>query len=409
MLLKPTDFKTDEVLLSVFSPGGHSMIGLDEFISASSAASVAHEGGVGSFSRVQLNKMLAGKVVELEPYISELKEGFEGTCSPEDIEILFQLLHLGFVAPREDQDAFASYQERTRSSLENRLANPMAIFSDSIIEVMSQGHLRRKPWTPDTVDHMDLGESISIYRDRFSDADDFVFILVGNLDLNKVEEVARQYLATLPVKAGDELWVDHQIARPGGEVSRTIRKGIDQKAQILLMYWDSMEWKFKERFRIQSMLAALRIRLREALREDLGGTYGVGAYPSLTHYPDPRYLIHIAFGCSPERVDQLVSVVEEELTKLKSEPLPESYLTKVKEGQLMKRETDLKTNGFWKYILQFYEWHHEDPQIILEFDEIVNALTAEDIRATAEQYFGTSNKASFTLLPELQPPPSDEM
>jgi zinc protease len=250
---------------------------------------------------------------------------------------------------------------------------------------------------------MDLGDSLSIYRQRFADADDFTFVWVGNIDLEQMEPLAAKYLASLPVLKGEETWRDREIRRPSGEVTLDVRKGIDEKAQVVLAFWGPMEWNFRERFRLQSMSAALRIRLREALREDLGGTYGVGVGAQPSHYPEPRYFFQIVFGCDPTRVDDLIAVVHDELEALKSKPLDDTYLVKVKEGQLRQREIALKQNGFWQSTLEFYEWHKEDPLTLLEFEDYVNALTAEDIRATAEDYLDTPNHALFTLRPEQAP------
>ena len=99
-------------------------------------------------------------------------------------------------------------------------------------------------------------------------------------------------------------------------------------------------------------------------------------------------------------MEDLIEVVEDELANIKAEPLDESYLQKIREGHLRKRETDLKKNSFWQYILEFYEWHDDDPRIVLEFEDYVNALTAEDIQQAAQDFLGTENQALFTLRPE---------
>jgi len=368
---------------------------------------VAYEGGAGTFSRIQLEKKLAGKVASVSPYIDDLQEGLRGSCSPDDLETFMELLYLEFTHPRADEEAFVALQDRRRAALENRLANPQAVFSDRVTEVMSQDHPRRKPWTPETVDRMNLSESMDVYRQRFADANDFTFVFVGNIDLAKMEELADTYLASLPVLKGEETWVDREIHYPDGEVSLDVHKGIDDKAQVVLAYWGTMEWNYLERYHLQSLAAALRIRLREALREDLGGTYSVGVGAQTTHYPQSQYLFQIVFGCSPDRMDDLIEVTRSQLEALKSEPLGDTYLVKVREGQLRQREVDLKQNSFWRYILEFYEWHHEDPLTVLAFEDYVNALTAEDIRDTARHYLDTPNRALFTLRPETVEAPAE--
>lgn len=400
MHLKPTDFKKDEIVLTAFSPGGHSLIDQDDFIPASSADGVVTEGGAGTFSLMQLRKHLAGKVAYASPYINELEEGIQAGCSPEDLETMFQLLVLRFQRPRADEEAFSAYQDRQRAALENRLANPSAVFSDEVTRIMSRGHPRRTPWTPETVDEMDLAESMEIYRDRFADADDFTFVLVGNLDLDRVEDLAGRYLATLPTREGSEQWIDREVRRPEGAVEKTLHQGVDNKAQVVAMSWGPFEWDYANRFELQAMMSALRIRMREVLREDLGGTYGVGVYARTDHIPEERYILNVAFGCSPDRIETMLEAVRTEIAAIQAEPLGELYVTKVKEGLLRKRETALKENGFWLSHLKSSAWHGEDPRIVLAFEDYVDRITAETIQTTAKEYFATENTGLFIHLPE---------
>ena len=400
LVVKATDFKKDEILFVAQSPGGHSLAEDDQFIPASSAAAVVEECGLGAFSTIQLEKKLAGQVAQVGAEISELQEKLTGSCAPSDLETMLQLVYLFFTAPREDGEAFESYCERTKAGLENRLAKPEAVYGDTIREVMSQNHVRRRPWTPETVDAMDLEGSLAFYRDRFANAGQFTFFLVGDLDLATLEPLAEKYLGGLPGGDDRETWVDRKIKTATGPIEETVRKGQDAKARVTLIYTGPFSWSYSERHGLQSALAALNIRLRERVREELGGTYSVWAYPSFTHYPEPEYSITVMFGCAPDQVVLLMQAVEEEIEALKTDLLDDLYLTKVQQGQLRDRETDLKRNAFWTYVLPFYDWHGEDPLTVLEFEDYVNALSKEAIRDTARKYFSTENVARFILLPE---------
>lgn len=398
--LKPTEFKSDEVLFSAFSPGGHSLSSLENFIPASSAADAMQVSGVDDLSRVQLEKALAGKVVSVSPYIDALREGLEGSCSPEDLETLLELVYLRFTAPRADEEAFAAYQDRTRASLANRLAEPAAVFADRMTEVLSQDHPRRRPWKPETVEAMDLEDSLGFYQDRFEDANDFDFLFVGRFDPDTLQPLVERYLGSLPVREGDEQWVDHDIEPPPGSVEVDVHKGVDPKSRVHMVWHGPLEWTYAQRIQVNAMLDALNIRLRETVREDLGGTYSIYAYAKLQHYPAPRYQIHLTFGCAPHQAEPLIAAVEAEIARLSDEPLDAATLTKVKQTMVRQREINLKKNSFWQYVLQFYTWHGEDPRTLLEFDRLVEALHPEQIRETAAQYFGTPNQAVFRLFPE---------
>jgi zinc protease len=400
VLAKPTEFKQDQILFGAFSPGGHSLAPDSLFIPASSADAAVSSGGLGNFSLVQLDKKLSGKIAQVSPFIAELQEGLSGSCSPEDLETMMRLIYLRFTAPRADADAFESYMARTRAALENRLAQPEGAFRDRIQRVMGQNHLRRLPWTPETVDEMDLEASLKFYRERFADAGGFTFVFVGSFKVPDLENMVKKYLAGLPATGTEERWVDHGIRPPKGALKETIQKGHDQKSLVATIFSGPMKWSFRERHYLRSMLTALNIRLREVVREDLGGTYVISARPSMTQFPEPEYQIIVSFGCDPDQADTLVAAAMAEIKTLQTDLVDDLVLTKIKEGQRRARETDLERNPFWLDVLTSYAWNGEDPLILLAFDDSVDALTKEDIREAARRYFGTPNVAKFTLVPE---------
>ncbi len=399
VVLKPTEFKQDQILLHAFRAGGSSVAADEQFIPASSAAQVVDACGLGDFSRVQLQKLLAGRTVSVVPYIEELKEGVRGESVPADLGVLFDLVHLSFTAPREDADAFASLQKRLRADLENRLASPEAAFGDQVVEIMSGNHPRRKPWTPETVDEMDMEASLDFYRGRFSDASEFTFVLVGNLDLAALRPLVESHLASLPSTRRGHDWRDVGVRTPEGEIELIAHLGMEPKAQVLKAFSGPFEWTYAERHALRSMLDALNILLREEIREKMSGTYSIYSYPQIEQYPRGEYTVWIAFGCDPAQAEVLSAAVDRLLARVAEEPVEESYVVKVRQSQLREREVQLERNEFWSYVLSAYLWSGEDPLILLDFPSYVEGVSAEGIREAAKRFLGTENHAEFRLLP----------
>jgi zinc protease len=400
IILKPTDFKNDEFLFTAFSPGGHSLVSDEKYIAAVTAASLIREGGIGNFNKIDLQKILAGKIVSVVPYIGELHEGISGGASPKDMETMFHLIYLYFTSPRKDNTAFLSYQSRKRGFIENRNARPETVFEDTVHTTMSQNHHRRRPWSLKMLDEMDLQASFEIYRDRFADAGDFTFLFIGNFDLSEIKPLIQTYLGGLPSLNRNEKWKDVGIKPPKGFIKKVIRKGIEPKSRAKITFTGPFNWKRQQRYDIQSMTRLLQMKLRVALREDLGGTYSVGVWSSISHYPDKKYSITISFGSAPERLEELIDTVFHEIENLKNYGAASSYLTKVKESQRRRRETDLKNNRFWLSTLRFYYLHEEEPLNILKYNKLVEKLSSEAIQYAAQKYFDTKNHVIVVLLPE---------
>ncbi len=399
VILKPTDFKEDEFLLSARSPGGTSLAEDADFFSAAWAATIVSLSGVGSFSAVDIQKRLAGKAVSVGPMISELQEGVSGSASPRDLEDLFQLVHLFFTAPRRDSTAFESFRSRMRIVLANRGADPDAVYGDSIGAILAQYHPRHLPPTTEMLDRIDLDRALDLYGERFADAGDFTFTLVGAFDLESLRPLVERYIGSLPSVGREETWRDLGVEPPEGTVHRTVRRGVEPKGRQTLVFTGPFEFKRKNRYTLQSMTEVLRIMLRETLREDMGGTYGVGVYGSGVRDPRARYTVRIAFGADPERLDELTEATFAAIDSLATYGASDENLAKLKETQRRQRETDLRENGFWLSILSVYDRYGEDLRLILDYDRLVDELTSEAI-GEAARYLRPDNFVAVKLVPE---------
>jgi len=400
VVLKPTDFKEDQVLLHAWSPGGTSLASEEEWVHARSADAVASATGMGAFSAVDLGKKLSGKLANLSAFIGPYREGVGGSASPEDLETLFELLHLRFTDTREDAEAFAAMKDRLRESIRNRLANPKAEFNEMVNLTLHNYHPRLQPLTLEEVDRIDMERALAFFESRFANAGDFTFYLTGSFSPEEVEPLFTRWVASLPATSKDESPEFLDPGFPEYEVRRSMSKGMEPVSQVRMVWTsEAFEWDYDSRYAVQSLVAALRIRMREVVREEEGGTYHVSVWPEFRHRPEPLLRMHVLFGCDPDRVEDLIAKVEEVIGQAVREPMEERIVSTVRETQRRQREEGLKENSFWNSVLPFYDWHNEDPLILTEFESYVSSLTAEDIRATAERYFTVPHRAVFVLRP----------
>ena len=407
VILKPTDFKNDEVLLSGFSPGGHSLASDQDYPSALYADSVVGTGGAGGFSAVELEKALAGKVVQVSTSIFELEETVRGRASPQDLETMLQLVYLRLTAPRLDPDAIAAWKANALESVRNRLVMPQAVFGDRLQEVLSRNHLRRRPPTEESLGRMDPEKALEIYRERFQDASDFTFVLVGNLDLKALRGPLLTYLGGLPSSRRDEKWRDVGVQSPKEVVRFEVKKGLEPQSRVHLQFLGEAGWSRQSRHDLTSLARVLSIRLREVLREDMGGTYGVRVRSRLRRRPTESYSFTISFGCAPENVDQLVKAALDEIEKLREHGVDDEILVKVREGQIRSREVSLRRNGFWLNRLAGHYRYGTDPRLVLEYQPLVESVTSDRMRDTLSRYLNPERYVMGVLNPEKTAPAAD--
>ncbi len=405
VILKPTDFKADEVLLSGFSPGGNSVEPDSLFGAAVFATQLVGVGGLAEFPLVELQKKLAGKAVSVTPFVGAYQEGIRGQASPKDLEIMFQLLYLNFTAPRRDPAAVQAFKDNVRAAIANRGASPAVAFRDTLTVTMAQHHPRSRPITAAIIDSMDLDRSLTVYRDRFGDASDFTFVVVGAFTVEGIKPLVARYLGNLPALRRGERWRDVGIRAPTGVVEREVRRGIEPKSQTEMVFSGGFPYSRSERFVLRSLADVLDIKLREQLREELGGTYGVSVSAAPTKIPREEYTLTISFGSAPDRVGQLVTAIFAEIDSLARFGAGEKELAKIRETVIRSRETDLKENGFWLGQLAGLEQNGEDPRVILDPSDLLPLLTPERLKAAAQRYLDRSNYVRVTLLPEPKSTP----
>jgi len=401
-VLKPTDFKNDEILFYAYSYGGNSLVNDKNFISALLAANIISESGVGRFSSIELQKKLTGKVVNVYPYIDDLSEGFSGNTSPKDIETMFQLIYLYMTSPRDDKEVYESLISRYKAFLENRSANPEQAFQDTVQVTLAQHHFRARPFSVPLLDELNRAEALQIYKDRFADASDFNFFFVGNFEIDKIKPLTETYLGSLPTINRKESWKNVGISAPKGVIKKEIHKGIEPKSRVQITFTGPYEGGFENYYRKSSLAAVLDIKLREILREDLGGTYGVSVYHNDFILDRKEYEFTISFGCSPDRVNEMINTLFQQIDSIKTIGPKDIYISKVQETQKRAHEVNMKENNYWLQELRYKHYYGEDWMPILTYPEYVATLSPDLVKAIANKYLDTNNYVQVVLYPEKE-------
>ena len=400
-VLKPTDFKDDEILMLASSPGGHSLYDLDTYRSAINAGNIVNQSGVGELSLVALDKFLADKNAGVRPYIAELKEGFSGNSTPRDLETLLQLTYLYFTQPRLDSASFQSYINKNKAVYQNLLSNPQYYYRDRRARILSQNNPRGGGYpTVEDWNKVQLEEVYQVYRDRFADASDFTFFLVGNFAVDSIKPLLASYLGSLPTTDRQETWKDVGVRPPQGVVEEDIYRGSDAKSMVNLTFTGEFDYDRQEVFQLNVLIQALNIKLTEEIREKMSGVYGISARASAVKYPYEHYSVNVGFPCAPENVDTLVQGVYREIKKLQANGPTQTDLDKVKETLRREYETNLKENGYWLRLLESAYFNDEDATEILNYEEAINELSVTDLKTLADQYFNFENVVEVVLYPE---------
>ena len=400
VVLKPTTFKEDEILFRAVSPGGTSMAPDRDFIAAETADAVVAQGGLGNLRSLDVSKALAGRTVSVRAEIGETEEGLGGGSSRKDLETMFQLIYLTFTAPRADPVAFGVFKEQLKVALANQDALPDTAFEDALSAALTQDHLRARPIKAANVDEMNLDRSLAFYKERFADASDFTFVFVGSFDLQAMRPLVERYLASLPALHRNESSKDVGIRPPAGVVEREVRKGIEPKSQVSIVFTGTFQNDELNRLTLRAMAETLSGNLHRTLREELGGTYGVSVEPRFTQRPTESYRVSISFACDPARTESLTKTAFEVIDAFRRDGPSDAQVADTRQAMLREFETNSQENRFVLNRLVYSYEHGESVEAAFNIRPSVERLTPLLIRDAARTYLDMRRYVEVTLLPE---------
>jgi zinc protease len=399
--LKPTDFKNDQVVFSMQAKGGTSLAPPENFFEASFATSYAAISGAAGLKALDLQKMLAGKIASASPYTYLSTHGFSGSAAPAQLETALQLLYARFTQPGDDPEAFELLKRQLAAAVANRLDNPQTVFSDKLDEVNTSGHYTSRPLTPERVNSLDRAKMVKFYRERFANAADFSFFMVGAFKLDEALPLLQRYVGGLPsTGTASSDFKDVGIHFPSTAQRAKVEMGREPKSETVVSFFaeppadDPMEQE-----RALAATDVLEIALRDILREELGQTYTVSVDLSQAPPQKGGGHVEVSFGAAPENIDKMTARVMQEVERLRNSGPSLDLLNRAKETARRNYETQLRTNSYWLGRFQAVKMWGQDPVIISKRVDRINALTQASVQDAFKKYFPDDRTTVVTLLP----------
>ncbi|MDD2326865.1 MAG: insulinase family protein [bacterium] len=398
VILKETDFKDDEIIMTASSRGGYSQYAMQDPINSRLMSNVMTLGGVGNFSATDLPKVLAGKTASARPSISLTTQDINGSSSIRDFETLLQLVYLYFTAPRKDADAFKSFIQRMETQLKNQEAEPMVAFSDSITAaIYGENPLTSRIKLTDLA-QVDYDRIMEMYKQQFRNPGSFTFTFVGNVDAEKVRPVVEQYLASLPGEAVKDEFIRVPMAFNPGKVENIFTREMQNpKASVFNAITGTLERNMKNQILMSMFDQILDIVYTEKVREEEGGTYGVSSSGAISRYPEGQTVLQIMFDTDPEKREHLNGIILRELNEIATNGPRESDFIKVKEYMNKSYAENQKENRYWVNVLDQLYFYGEDMHT--GYIEAVNAMTAKDIQLFSAELLSQGNLKTIIMIP----------
>ncbi|WP_430810229.1 MULTISPECIES: M16 family metallopeptidase [unclassified Carboxylicivirga] len=395
------DYNKNQVAMTSYSKGGSSLYDVKDLPSASMAADFIPASGIGNYDAISLQKALSGKSVSVDFNIGGLSESINGKCRTQDFETMMQLAYLHFEQPRFDEEAHNALMARYKAYVANMGDNPKKIMQDSISQIRSNYHERNLIFDTEYLNRVSFDRMQAIYKERFSNAADFTFFIVGDIDKETAKSIACKYLGAINSEETRENWVDNNVEGPEGLTQKTIPlKLTEPKATVSIFYNSDLDYTPQNRIGMSVLSSVLRLRYTESIREKEGGTYGVAVQSSTSHYPDAEGILAIQFDCDPERASELIPLVYAEIDKLMKEGATREDLDKTRKNMLKSRAESKEHNAYWMNNIRGYYIDGTNMALTENYEDVIESIDAKSTKKLAKKFFKKADKIEVVFVPQ---------
>ena len=402
VLLKKTDFKDDEVVMSATSKGGSSLLPESDLVNAKVYNMVIGFSGLGNFSSTELEKALAGKQANVNLTLNNLHEGASGKSTPKDLETLFQLTYLYFTDIRKDEKGYGQLMNILETNLKNQQLSPDVAFSDSLMATLYSHNPRYASLKLEDLKKINYDRILQIAKERTANAADYTFTFVGNFDEATIRPLIEQYIASLPANGPKEEWKKVSTYAKG-KVENVFKRKMETPKANAYMYWYNLNVPYTLENEVAADAAGqvLSMIYLKKIREDNGAAYSTGAQGVVSLAGDTPFNVLVGVcPMNPDKADLALKIMDEEAKKMAT-TVDAGMLNKVKELMLKRADEDAKTNNYWVSAINDMDEYGVDT--VTKYKDIINALTPEKVaKFVKDVIFAGGNSVKVVMLPETE-------
>jgi zinc protease len=400
VIVRPSTLKADEVTISAVSKGGLSMLSDEEYYQGAFLGMIMGNSGIGKFSSTELSKQLSGKSAWASVGTASYEHAVNAGGSPKDIETILQLMYLNFTSPRFDQTDLDNMKKMYIPYFTNMESDPNYICSKELQKTLYGNNPRRQATSVAQIEALNIPALQNVHAKLFSFAEDFRFIIAGNVDLNTLKPLVEKYIGSLPTSKNVEYAVVDDGVRYAGNITNEFRTKMEQpKVSVRLIYTGAMEDNAKNRLIVDLLSRALDSRYMVSIREEKGGTYGVSVQGAVDEYPTENYFVAIVFDTNDQLADELVEICDKEIRKIAEEGPLADDVAKAKEFLQKNYANVLDNNSGW--VSAITRWYEEGYNYKEEYLGILESVTLEDVKAFAQKLLDDNNRTLVMMRPEV--------
>lgn len=401
VILKKTDFKDDEIVMSAKAKGGKDLYGAADYTNLKAFDFVINSCGLGNFSSTELQKALAGKQASAGLSIGLYHKGADASSTPKDIETMMQLVYLNFTALAKDEKALSSTMQQLELMLKNKNLQPEAVFSDSLQNARYAHNPFFAPLEMADLKNINADRVLQMAKEMTADAGQYTFTFAGNFDEATLRPLIEQYIASLPAKK-TKVADKEVLTLAKGDVKCHFSRKMETPKSILYAIWSSDKLLLTLENNVLADAAGqiLSMKYLRTIREEASAAYSVGANGYSQRTVDNQAYYSLLAGCpmDPAKAQQAYDLMMKGMAEAEN-AVDAADLQKVKEFMLKQADDDAKKNGHWLSIIEDYDEYGLD--FHTDYKKVVSGLTPEKVAAFIKNVvIKSGNKLEVMMSPE---------
>lgn len=402
VVMLPTRYNDNEILMQAYSPGGTSRYGQEDWITLEMADELCSVSKLGGYRQTDIRKMLAGKQAQASATLGSRNEYIGGGSSRQDLETMLQLVYLQFQPLQPDMDAASNLMTQYYTILQGKETNPLQVYGDSVSTTIYGHNPRNIIMRKEMLGSVDYGRALEIRADRFADASDFIFFFAGTFDEDTLAEYCCRYLATLPTVKRNDTPVNTDLLMARGEVSNIYRTRMEQpqSVAVMMVHAPARGNNLRDELTMSILGQAMDMTFIKTIREEMGASYGLSVGGSLRETSNGKwdYLLSVQGSVKPEMYDTCLTVMRQEMEKVAREGIPAEYMQRVKEYMRKSYQEDQNKNNAWLSYMQTYYRYGIDEQ--RDYLSTLDKISQKDICRVMKALLKGKNRITVVMLPE---------
>ncbi len=401
VVVLPTQHKQDQIIFDIRKEGGKTLIATEDMPSFEDNiwTLFLRNSGISKFSNTQISKMLAGKNISVEPYIGVQSHGVSGQSTPKDFETALQLMYLYFADPRFDEAEYQTGIQQIKAILPNIATNPDFMLQNAIQKIFYNSP-RTVELNEETLEKANLATIEKVYRELFKDAAGATLRIVGNVNPDEIKPLIEKYVGSIAKgKKATKLNEENLINFVKGQVDETVELPMENpKSTVIQIYTSYMPIDTKTEVALQVANYVLDMIYTKTIREDEGGTYGVGTAMVGQRSPVERAIIQVQFDTNPEMADKLGDLAIKGLKELAENGPDQDKFNMAIENFKKNLPESRINNSYWSNNVHKFNEYGIDYDA--EYEAAVNSLTPADVKAALQAVLSQNNLIEIKSAPQ---------